>query len=50
MANNANQMQQLNVNSLSSKFKSKKELHTFLVQDCQAFMPPLHATNIYFFK
>ena len=35
---------------LSSKVKSKKELYNFLVQDCQAYLPPIGSTNVYFFK
>ena len=41
---------QVSVNQLSSKFKSKKELYNFLLQDCQAYLPPLASTNVYFLK
>jgi hypothetical protein len=41
---------QINVNELSSKMKSKKELYNFLLQDCQAYLPPLASTNVYFLK
>ena len=30
--------------------KSKKELYNFLLQDCQAYLPPMDATNVYFLK
>ena len=50
MMNQGAQLQKVNVSSLASHFKSKKELHTFLVQDCSAFLPPLDSTNIYFLK
>jgi hypothetical protein len=32
------------------KMKSKKELYNFLLQDCQAYLPPMDATNVYFLK
>ena len=40
----------MNVNQLSAKMKSKKELYNFLLQDCQAYLPPMDATNVYFLK
>ena len=43
-------LSRVNVNELSSKMKSKKELYNFLLQDCQAYLPPLHSTNVYFLK
>jgi hypothetical protein len=43
-------LSKVNVNELSSKMKSKKELYNFLLQDCQAYLPPLHSTNVYFLK
>ena len=30
--------------------KSKKELYNFLLHDCQAYLPPMDATNVYFLK
>ena len=30
--------------------KSKKELYNFLLQDCQAYLPPMDTTNVYFLK
>ena len=38
----------VNINQLSAKMKSKKELYNFLLQDCQAYLPPMDATNVYF--
>jgi hypothetical protein len=43
-------LSRVNVNELSAKMKSKKELYNFLLQDCQAYLPPLHSTNVYFLK
>ena len=43
-------LQAVNVNQLSAKMKSKKELYNFLLQDCQAYLPPMDATNVYFLK
>ena len=42
-------LQGVNVNQLNAK-KSKKELYNFLLQDCQAYLPPMDATNVYFLK
>ncbi len=52
---NNNMMQQNNlsrvsISELTSKMKSKKELYNFLLQDCQAYLPPMHSTNVYFLK
>ncbi len=44
------QLSQVNVNQLSAKMKSKKELYNFLLQDCQAYLPPMDTTNVYFLK
>ena len=49
MMQNAN-LRSVHVSELSSKCKSKKEIYFFLVNDCHAYLPPLPATNIYFFK
>ncbi len=43
-------LSRVNVNELSAKMKSKKELYNFLLQDCQAYLPPMHSTNVYFLK
>jgi hypothetical protein len=40
----------MNVNDVSAKMKSKKELYNFLLQDCQAYLPPMDCTNVYFLK
>jgi hypothetical protein len=45
-----NNLRSVNVNELAAKVKSKKELYNFLVQDCQAYLPPLASTNVYYFK
>ena len=44
-------LQAVNVNQLSAKMKSKKELYNSLLQDCQAaYLPPMDSTNVYFLK
>ena len=43
-------LQGVNVNQLNAKMKSKKELYNFLLQDCQAYLPPMDVTNVYFLK
>ena len=43
-------LQGVNVNQLNAKMKSKKELYNFLLQDCQAYLPPVDATNVHFLK
>ena len=40
----------MNVNDLSSKVKSKKELYNFLLRDGQVYLPPLGCVNVYFLK
>ncbi len=40
----------VNINQLSAKMKSKKELYYFLLQDCHVYLPPMDATNVYFLK
>jgi hypothetical protein len=45
-----NKLSRVSINELSSKMKSKKELYNFLLQDCQAYLPPMHSTNVYFLK
>ena len=38
------------MNQLRAKMKLKKELYNFLLHDCQAYLPPMDATNIYLLK
>jgi hypothetical protein len=45
-----NNLSRLSINELSSKMKSKKELYNFLQQDCQAYLPPMQSTKVYFLK
>jgi hypothetical protein len=40
----------VNIHNLEERFRSKKELYNFLMQDCKAYLPPLESTNVYFFK
>ena len=50
LQNRSMQLQQVNVNQLSAKIKSKRELYNFFLQDCQAYLPPMDGTNVYFLK
>ncbi len=43
-------LQAVNINQLSDKMKSKKELYNFLLQDCQAYLPPMDFTDVYLLK
>ena len=43
-------LQVVKVNQLNAKMKSKKELVNFMLQDCQAYLPLMDATNVYFLK
>ena len=40
----------VNVNAFASKFKSKREVYTFLTVDARAFLPPFLNVTIYFLK
>jgi hypothetical protein len=44
------QTSQVNIRDLQRRFRSKKEMYDFLVQDCMAFMPKLEAATIFFMK
>jgi hypothetical protein len=48
--NPVNNLRSVNVNQLTQRFKSKRELYNFLGQDCRAFLPRLDSTNVYFLK
>lgn len=43
-------VRKVNIRDLEGKFKSKKEIYVFLMQDCKAYMPSLDSTNVYFLK
>ena len=43
-------LQGVNVNHLNAKMTYKKELYNYLLQDCQAYLPPMDGTNVYFLK
>ena len=43
-------LQGVNVNRLNAMMKSKKELYNFLLQECQAYLQPMDATNVCFLK
>jgi hypothetical protein len=38
------------IQDLEKRFRSKREMHDFLVQDCRAFLPKLPSTSIFFMK
>ncbi len=38
------------IQDLEKRFRSKREMHDFLVQDCKAFLPKLPSTSIFFMK
>jgi hypothetical protein len=38
------------IQDLEKRFRSKREMHDFLVQDCKAFLPKLQSTSIFFMK
>ena len=40
----------VNVNSFAAKFKSKREVYTFLTIDAGAYLPSHEAVTIYFLK
>jgi len=40
----------ISLQEVKEKFSSKKEIHDFLVQDCQAFLPKVESINVYFLK
>jgi hypothetical protein len=47
---NPSQTTRVNVNLLSAKCQTKRELYMFLTQDGQAYLPKLDSTNVYFFR
>ena len=40
----------VNVHAFASKYKSKREIFTFLTVDGKAFLPPFDNVTIYFLK
>ena len=43
-------MEQVNVRQLMEKMKSKKDVFTFLTQECEAYLPKIDTINMYFLK
>ena len=43
-------LKEVNINELTSKFRSKRELYNFLAQDCSAYLPWIDSTNVYFLR
>jgi hypothetical protein len=43
-------LERVNVHDMISKFSSKKEVHTFLCQECEAYLPKVDTVNIFFLK
>ena len=48
--NNQRQLSKVSIHVLSSRFKSKREMHTFLSNDGHAYLPKLESINIEFMK
>ena len=48
--NNQRQLSKVSIHDLSSRFKSKREMHTFLSNDGHAYLPKLESINIEFMK
>lgn len=44
------QLSEINIHQLREKIGSKKELYDFLTQECNAYLPKLNCTNVYFFR
>lgn len=40
----------VNVQALRQKIGNKKELYEFLTQECNAYLPKVACTNVYFLK
>ena len=40
----------VNVNSFSAKFRSKREIYTFLTVDGDVYLPPFETVTVYFCK
>ena len=43
-------MEQVNINEVMEKMASKKDVHNFLTQECEAYLPKLDTVNIFFLK
>ena len=41
-------LEQVNINEVMEKMASKKDLHNFLTQECEAYLPKLDTVNIFF--
>ena len=48
--NNQRQLSKVSIHDLSSRFKSKREMHTFLSNDGHAYLPKLESVNFEFMK
>ena len=46
---NANN-QPVNVAAFAAKFRSKREIYTFLTLDVRAYLPAVHTVTVYFLK
>ena len=40
----------VNVNSFSAKYRSKREIYTFLTVDGEVYLPPFETVTVYFCK
>ena len=43
-------MEQVNIKEVMEKMASKKDVHNFLTQECEAYLPKLDTVNIFFLK
>lgn len=41
---------QVNINELSEKVASKRDIYNFLTQECEAYLPKIDTVNIFFLK
>lgn len=45
-----NRVERVNIHELMEKVSSKKDVHNFLTQECEAYLPKVDTVNIYFLK
>ena len=43
-------MEQVNIKEVMEKMASKKDVHNFLTQECEAYLPKLNIVNIIFLR
>lgn len=45
-----NRIERVNINEVTEKMQSKKELYNFLSLDCEAYLPKIDTVNVFFIK